>query len=220
MSTPRRSRPSTLDRTATVTTDGRAVVELSSVPPLGRFLARACRLDPNALVRLRAGAAGTVEAWVVLPFDVLAMTSVPGDFDGDRAVLAAELLRVLDGGELPVSRDRQWRGALPRGTGEIVEEIPVADIRRIGEAAAATLRAARGQGVGDRRLRDVLLDQVVVTVLDDDGDHAVRLRLVVGLLRMGLADAGVVRVRRLGGRLGLEADMGTVWSSDPGLTLL
>lgn len=185
------------------------------------FCTRARRLDPGALVRLRPGGPGRAELWTLLPFTVLANLTVPGTAEADATVRADALVAWLDGEAEPSRADQQWRGALPTDRGEVLEELPAAECRRIGEAAAATLKEARGKGVGDRRLRDALLDQVVLHVEADGGRHEVPLRLLIGLLRMGFAgqDSATVRVRRSGSRLGLEGIAGAVWGPAPGLAL-
>lgn len=185
-----------------------------------RFIARARRLDPAALVRLRPGADDTIELWTVLPFGVLACASAPGSIDGDATVRAADLETVVSDGEMPNRVDRQWRGALPADTGVVLDELSAEECHRIGESAGQTLRQARGKGVGDRRLRDVLLDHVALHISVESGEYEIRLRLVLGLLRMGFAPAGPVRIRLTAGRLGLEAVGGTVWNPAPGLTIL
>lgn len=114
-----------------------------------------------------------------------------------------------------------WRAPLPASDGRAVESVPVADLRRVDAAAAETLRARRGQGVGDRRLRDALLDHVALTVEADGASHEVPLRLVTALFRMGLhAGDGPVEVRLAGRRLGLAGSRGTAWGMDSGLRLL
>lgn len=185
------------------------------------FISRARRLDPAALVRLRPGGAGAAELWTLLPIMVLANLTVPGSVAGDTTVRAEALAAWLDGGAAPAPADHQWRGALPRDRGEVLEELPAAECHRIGAAAAATLSEARGRGVGDRRLRDALLDQVVLHVETGTTTAQVPLRLMIGLLRMGFAGTGdgAVRVRRSGGRLGLEGSAGAVWGPAPGLEL-
>ncbi|MGH8880488.1 MAG: hypothetical protein ACRD0P_24565, partial [Stackebrandtia sp.] len=81
------------------------------------------------------------------------------------------------------------------------------------------LAQARGKGVGDRRLRDVLLDHVALQVSRDETTHEIELRLVLGLLRMGFVSGVPVEVRRAAGRIGLRTDVGTVWERSKGLAL-
>ncbi|HEY1174901.1 MAG TPA: hypothetical protein VGF17_01995, partial [Phytomonospora sp.] len=121
----------------------------------------------------------------------------------------------------PSRHDGSWRTTLPTSDGEVLETLPGAEVVRLDRAAADALRSRRGQGVGDRRLRDALLDHVAVTVVGDDGEHEVPLRLIVGLLRMGLhAGTAPVTVRRAGRRIGLTGAKGSVWALEAGLRVL
>jgi hypothetical protein len=188
------------------------------------FLARLTRLDPAALVRLRPAGPGSVELWARLPWRVLATRRVPGPSIVDITVGAAELLRVLtDGdGRLPTARDADWRWPLPPGEGTAVEVLPVATVRRVGLAAAETLRAARGR-VGDRVLRDALLDHVPIQVSTEGHQVAVRQSLVQALLRMGFdgtEDGAEVAVRVLRSWVGLAVEGAAVWLQNlPSLTI-
>ncbi|MEO3748306.1 hypothetical protein [Plantactinospora sp. B5E13] len=152
---------------------------LSGRADAGAFLARVARFDPAALVRLRstgagAGAAGPAERtqlWAWLPWGVLVGRVVAGPGPGDATVSAAELLAVLgrDDATLPRRRDTDWRWPLPPSPGVVVERIAGTELRRIAEAAAGTLRTAAtegvaGRAVGQRALRDALLDHVAVVV--------------------------------------------------------
>ena len=185
------------------------------------FLGRARRLDPQALVRLRSVADGIVELWTVLPFDILAATRVPGQLEEDTTVRSGDLESALPDGPLPTPVNEMWRGALPGGDGEVLETIAASEFARLGESAAAALDAARGRGVGDRRLRDTLLDHIALQVTGDDGpSHDIKLRLVIGLLRMGFAPSGTVNVRSNVGRIGLQGAYGTVWNPSAGLSIL
>jgi hypothetical protein len=202
------------------------MAELTGVPGLadiGPFLGRLVRLDPAALVRLRSagpsGQAGTVTVWGRVPWQVLVSRTVPvperPSSTVDITVPAAELLDGLaaDPPRLPAARDAQWRWTLPGGAGRAVESVPVADLIRLGEAAAATLRSGTGR-VGQRMLRDALLEHVAIEVLADDVRVEVRQSLVQAMLRMGFVTDGVQRavtVRTLGDWVALEADAGTAW---------
>lgn len=161
---------------------GRASVPthgVAGVADAGAFLARLVRLDPTAPVRLRpAGGPGRVALWARLPWQVLVVRTVAGGpADGpaeDVTVAAAELLAELEhgGAALPTRRDAQWRWPLPSVHSRQVEALPVAELRRIADAAAGTLRTASEQGVagravGQRALRDALLDHVAVRVTPD-----------------------------------------------------
>ncbi|MEQ4301521.1 hypothetical protein ABNF97_09035 [Plantactinospora sp. B6F1] len=151
---------------------------LSGLPDAGAFLARLTRLDPGAVVRLRSGSPGGAAGgpdrtvlWARLPWDVLVGRVVAGAGPGDATVSAAELLAELGrgGAALPRRRDADWRWPVPGGPGTVVETIAGAELRRIAVAAAQTLRGAAAEGVagravGQRAVRDALLDHVAVVV--------------------------------------------------------
>lgn len=198
---------------------------LVGVSDAGAFLARLLRLDPATLVRLRATAAG-VELWAMLPWDVLVTRTVRGGGCGDVTVSAGALLTELSRGgpTLPPVRDADWRWPLPPNPGEPVERVPGSRLRRIGAAAAGTLREAaesgvRGRPVGQRALRDALLDHVAITVTTPAGPPIeVPQRLVQAVLQMGFlgaAKAGFqeapVQVRTVSGWVALAAPFGTAW---------
>ncbi|MEV6695445.1 hypothetical protein AB0M35_28660 [Micromonospora sp. NPDC051196] len=203
---------------------------IEGVADAGAFLARLVRLEPAALVRLRpAGAPGRTTLWARLPWGVLAVRTVSGPGAGDVTVAAGQLLAELTAGRprLPAPRDTQWRWPLPPATSRAVEILPGGEVRRLAEAAAGTLREAAmhgvaGRAVGQRVLRDALLDHVAVVVTpDDEPDRPVEVtqRMVQGLIRMGFlgpADGspGIDEVRvRAGGRwVGLVGPYGAVWS--------
>ncbi|TNH27273.1 hypothetical protein FHG89_18305 [Micromonospora orduensis] len=208
---------------------------LTGVVDAGAFLARLVRLDPAAPVRLRpAGAAGRVALWARLPWQVLVVRTVAGGAaDGvvdDVTVAAAELLAELERGgtRLPTRRDAQWRWPLPPARSQPVEVLPAAELRRIADAAAGALRTASEQGVagravGQRALRDALLDHVAVVVTPDGPPVPpveVSQRLVQGLVRMGFlgaagpaaaADEPAVQVRVAGRWVGLVGPYGATW---------
>jgi hypothetical protein len=195
----------------------------ASVADAGAYLARLVRLDAAALVRLRPAGAGAVELWARLPFEVLVTRRVRADLPGDATVRAADLLGALDagGGHLPPRHDAQWRWPLPPDSGRVVERLPAVELHRVGAAAASTLREAvasgvRGRAVGERVLRDALLDHVPVVVLADDGARVeVPQRLVQAVVRMGFLGpspaAGEVEVRVAGGWVGLAGAFGAGW---------
>lgn len=206
---------------------------VAGVTDAGAFLARLVRLDPVAPVRLRpAGAPGRVALWARLPWQVLVVRTVAGGpADGvaeDVTVNAGELLAELERGgtALPTRRDAQWRWPLPPTRSRQVEALPVAEVRRIADAAAGTLRTASEQGVagravGQRALRDALLDHVAVLITPDGAAAApveVPQRLVQGVVRMGFlgataADAAGndVQVRVAGRWVGLVGPHGAAW---------
>ena len=186
------------------------------------FVARVARLDAGAVVRLRPAGDDRVTLWSHLPWDVLVSRGVPGHVDGDHTVLARELLTCLDA-DLPTLRDSEWRWSIPGGPGVVVERIPGADIRRVGEAAAATLRTAAAEGVGGRAvgsrvLRDALLDHVPIVVTTAAGERVeIPQRLVQAVVRMGftMSDRAGARdfvdVRKFGPWTALACAYGSAW---------
>lgn len=187
-----------------------------SVRDAGAFLARLVRLDRSALVRLRP-ADDRVALWGHLPFDVLATRTVTGRLPEDLTVRAGELLAALPDGALPTRRDAEWRGALPptgSAAGELplIESVPADALRAIAGSAARTLEQAVGQGTGERRIRDAILDHVAIT-LSGDGhpEVAVPTRVITGLARMGFLGDDAVRFRAGRGWLRAQATYGEVW---------
>ncbi|TCB95841.1 hypothetical protein E0H26_18780 [Micromonospora zingiberis] len=203
---------------------------IEGIADAGAFLARLVRLEPAALVRLRpAGAPGRTALWARLPWAVLAVRTVAGPGAGDVTVTAGELLAELSAGRarLPAARDAQWRWPLPPTASRPVEILPGGELRRLADAAAGTLREAAthgvaGRAVGQRALRDALLDHVAVVVTPDDvPDRPVEVtqRMVQGLVRMGFlgppegsSGTDEVRVRTAGRWVGLVGPYGAVWS--------
>jgi hypothetical protein len=199
---------------------------LAGVADAGAFLARLVRFDPAAVVRLRpSGSAGRTTLWGRLPWSVLVSRTVAGPGPGDVTVAAADLLAELDrtGTTLPVRRDAQWRWPLPGLPGRPVETIPGADLRRLADAAAGTLRDAAahgvaGRAVGQRAVRDALLDHVAVVVTAETGERVeVTQRMIQGVVRMGFLGApggdepAAVQVRLTNRWVGLVAPYGAVW---------
>jgi hypothetical protein len=126
------------------------------------------------------------------------------------------LLESLDSAEprLPQRHDLAWRSSLPPGPGQILEVVPSWEFRRIARAAGDTMRAAAGSGLGERRIRDELLDHVALIVTSEHHRDEVTVRLVQGVVQMGFLGAGdstPVRIRRSGAWLGAEARFGCVW---------
>ncbi|MEV6923142.1 hypothetical protein AB0M46_01315 [Dactylosporangium sp. NPDC051485] len=192
------------------------------------FLARVARLDPGAVARLRPAGEGAVTLWSRLPWGVLVCRALPATVGGDRTVAAADLLASVDG-DLPASRDTDWRWSLPAVPGTTVERIPAADVVRVGEAAARTVRTAAVEGVGgrpvgSRMLRDALLDHVPITVTTEGGAHIpVSQRLVQAVVRMGFTEGGpedFVDVRISGPWTALACAYGSAWHRAGGVTLI
>jgi hypothetical protein len=101
-----------------------------------------------------------------------------------------------------------------------VELLPAVELRRIAAAAAKALSEAPPT-LGERRVRDALLDHIAVTIaVDDDGDHAaesvrIPVRLVLGLIRMGFVGEGPIAVRRSSAWMGLVGEYGAAWYRQP-----
>jgi len=203
---------------------------LTGVEDAGAFLARLTRLDPRALVRLRGDETlGRTTLWARLPWRVLVARTVAGAGPRDTTVAAAELLAELARGgvALPPERDREWRWALPPVGARVVERLVAADLWRVATAAAQTVRAAaaggvRGRLVGQRLLREALLDHVAIVVTPEDGAPVeVPQRLVQAIVRMGFLgsvpeadqadDDRPVHVRLAGRWVGLSAPYGIAW---------
>jgi hypothetical protein len=206
----------------------------AGVADAGAFLARLTRLDPGALVRLRPVRAGRTALWARLPWEGLVTRSVPGELSRDATVGAGDLLAELAraGTDLPARRDELWRWPLPPATAEVLERVPVGTVREIGAAAEGTVRAVArggvgGRPVGDRAVRDALLDHVAIRVTSELTAEPVEVpqRLVQAVVRMGFLGrvpaTDPVSVLRAGGGggpgpfgkywVGLAAAYGTAW---------
>jgi hypothetical protein len=196
---------------------------LTGVADAGAFLARLTRLDPAAPVRLRSTRSRTA-LWARLPWDVLVTREVAGAGPGDATVSAAELLAVLAraGEELPVRRDSLWQWPLPASGSQAVESIASAELARLASAAAGTLREVTtgglaGRAVGQRAVRDALLDHVALVVTPPSGPPVdVPQRLIQAVSRMGFlgkpdVDTGDSRVRVSGRWVGISAPYGVAW---------
>lgn len=203
-------------------------VTAASRADAGAYLARLLRFDPAALVRLRPVGPGRVELWSMVPFGVLVARRVGADIDRDVTVSAGELLRTLTDppGPEPARRDAAWRWPLPPARVPVIDEVPAAEIIRVATAASATLRAAAtqgvaGRGVGERAVRDALLDHVPIVVTGEGGIRVdVPQRLVQAVVRMGfipgidghVTDGEIlVTVRSFAGWIGLDGSYGSAW---------
>jgi hypothetical protein len=175
------------------------------------FAARAARLDPDALVLAREG-----RLWAALPIGVLAVRAAGPSAPADGVYRAGDLAA----GTAAARPAAAWRGRLPQRPWTTVETVPAADIADIDRKAAQALRERRGQGIGDRRLRDAMLDHVALRIEHEGGVDTVEVRLVAALCRMGFLGADPVRVLKAGRRVGLAGTYGAVWDRDRGLPLL
>jgi hypothetical protein len=196
---------------------------LAGVADAGAFLARLTRLDRAVPVRLRSAGEHTA-LWAPLPWGVLVTRKVAGAGPGDATVQAADLLGALAAAspELPVRRDAEWRWPLPPARSTVVEVVAAGELSRLAEAAAGTLREVTagglaGRAVGQRAVRDALLDHVALVVTRDEGEPVeVSQRLVQAVSRMGFLgpadqDGPATRVCVAGRWVGLSAPYGVAW---------
>jgi hypothetical protein len=215
------------------------VITEESRSDAGVFLSRLLRLDPRAVVRIRPQEpTGRAEMWAMLPFGVLVVRTVGAEVDDDITVEAAGLLQTLTpavtqdrSATAPQRRDQAWQWPLPPSGGRVVETLPATEIARVAAAASETLRTAAehgvgGRAVGERVVRDALLDHVAIVVTGADGERIdVPQRLVQAVVRMGFlgqpsrmtsaddATKGevLVTVRVSGQWTGLAASYGSAW---------
>ncbi len=162
---------------------------------LAAFVARAVRLDGQAVVRLRQrdAAQGVLDAWTMTPFDVLATRGVRGEIEpSDVTVSGNELLAALTvaGGERMdpgPSRDLLWRSDLPTsGTWQHVDDLPTSVVTEVTERGVEVARDNVGpQGTPPASL----LDQPVLTVSNGAFDLKVQLRCLFALSGMGFTGA-------------------------------
>jgi hypothetical protein len=193
------------------------------VADAGAFLARLTRLDHGAPVRLRSSRNRTA-LWARLPWEVLVTREVAGPGPGDATVSASDLLNTLARSDdtLPARRDAQWRWPLPPAGVTVVETVAAAELTRLASAAAGTLREITaggmgGRAVGQRAVRDALLDHVALVVTPAGGRPVeVSQRLVQAIFRMGFlgpadVDRPDTRVCTAGRWVGLSAPYGVAW---------
>jgi hypothetical protein len=200
---------------------------------LAAFVERTARLDPAAVIRLRARAGGLITAWAATGFDVLASRVVAGTLrPDDLSVGADELARGLaavdsSGYVNPgFPMDSAWRGGLPPDSGFThLDDVParlMLDLAQRGAQLAKEHGSAQGPPVS-------LLDQEVIRVSSADVSVGVPMRCVFALTAMGFlpqsseaVDAEeIVRVRALPAWLRIDARFGSVYRrrGDPALVL-
>jgi hypothetical protein len=200
---------------------------------LTAFAERATRLDPAAVIRLRARSGGLVTAWAATGFDVLASRVVAGTLrPDDLSVGADELARGLAEADSSgyvnpgFPMDSAWRGGLPPDSGFThLDDVParlMLDLAQRGAQLAKEHGGAQGPPVS-------LLDQEVIRVSSADVSVGVPMRCVFALTAMGFlpqsaeaVDADeIVRVRTLPAWLRIDARFGSVYRrrGDPALVL-
>ncbi|MGH3824208.1 MAG: hypothetical protein ACRDRA_15470 [Pseudonocardiaceae bacterium] len=188
---------------------------------LGIFVARAVRLDSQAIVRLKVGSA-RLHAWVDTPFDALVTRSMrgavrPDDLTVKGTDLLAAVVRVRAGAGNAVvdpgrARDALWRCALPpqRGWRE-VDQVPAEVLADLADQGVSLARSNPGPHGSPPA---ALLDQKVITVSGAGFDVGVPLRCLFALSGMGFvggrAAAEIVRVWATDSWLRLDARYGAV----------
>jgi hypothetical protein len=183
---------------------------------LGTFVGRVVRLDPAAVVRLRATATGRVTAWASTPFDVLATRSVLGSMEpADVTTFATALLAALSvdrGDAVDPGTGGLWQGLLPPEEGwNSVDAVPAAELEGITERGLALAR----EHAGPLGPPTSLLDQTVLTVSDGAAPAVkIALRCLFALSGMGFVGAGeadeTVRVSATSSWMRLDARYGAV----------
>lgn len=185
---------------------------------LGTFVARAVRLDGQAVVRLRAREPDAVQAWFATPFDVLATRAVAGSVaPSDVTVSGSELLAAVTvaGGERMdpgVARDLQWQSELPVvREWQLVDDLPttvVSDLAGRGIDLARDNAGPRGTPPAS------LMDQVVLSVHGHGMEIKIHMRYLFALSGMGFFDPSipedVVRVSATDSWVRLNARYGAV----------
>ncbi|MEB3368012.1 hypothetical protein [Saccharopolyspora mangrovi] len=187
---------------------------------LGAFVARAVRLDSQAVVRMR-NRPGTdrLDVWAATPFDALSTRSVAGSVEpADLTTSGNELLATLTvaGGDVMdpgAPKDLMWRSELPPATGwKRVDDLPA---RLVGEVAERGIDVAK-ENVGPKGTPPAsLLDQEVFTVQGSGLDVKVPLRCLFVLSGMGFlvnapAEEEIVRVSATDSWLRLDSRFGAV----------
>ncbi|PRX48708.1 hypothetical protein B0I33_104526 [Prauserella shujinwangii] len=185
---------------------------------LGAFIARAVRMDAQAVVRLRMRAEGILEAWVATPFDVLVTRAVAGEVTpADVTVSGGELLAALTvspGERMDPGppRDLQWHSELPPAARwRPVDELPASVVADLADRGVALAR----ENVGPHGTPPAsLMDQTVLTVTGGDLEVKVPMRCLFALSGMGFVDGSlagdVVRVTATDSWLRLDARYGAV----------
>lgn len=197
------------------------VVDPAERENLAAFVARAVRLDAQALVRLRSRGDGVVEAWTSTPFDVLATRAVHATVNpADVTVSGSELLAGLTVARADVvdpgpPRDLLWRTELPAISGwSYVDDVPSSVLAELTERGLSVARENVGpQGTPPASL----LEQPVLTVSNGDVDLKVQLRCLFALSGMGFTGTSdspaaddVVRVSATDSWLRMDARYGAV----------
>lgn len=156
----------------------------------GPLAERALSVEPDSMIRLRAGTA-TVAGYVRLPFEVLAgrtiaVTDLGVDGPLDVTVSAQDFLSWLDGGVEPTRKDAHWLSPLPPRAGwQRIELVPDAAIREVVRSGALLVQSATS-----RSGQQSLLDSIVLTAQSGGERVEVPLAPLSALTRMGFLPRG------------------------------
>ncbi|GAA2354960.1 hypothetical protein GCM10009854_36290 [Saccharopolyspora halophila] len=187
---------------------------------LGAFVARAVRLDSQALIRMRnRDGTDRMDVWATTPFDALCTRSVQGEAaPADVTASGSELLATLTvaGGETMdpgPPKDLMWQSEIPRTPGwKRVDDLPAT---LVGEVAERGIGVAK-ENVGPKGTPPAsLLDQEVFTVSGSGLEVKVPLRCLFVLSGMGFlvanpSESEIVRVSATDSWLRLDSRYGAV----------
>ncbi|AZI58310.1 hypothetical protein EH165_09330 [Nakamurella antarctica] len=161
----------------------------------GAFVARAVRMDPEVVVRMRNMAlASRIQLWATTPFDAMVTRSVGGLVEpSDVTVRGSNLLPALS-----ISRadqvdpgpvvDGLWRSQLPPLTGWVaVDQIPGSVIVELTEAGNIAAKDSISPAGGTS---SSLLDSEVLTVSGEGMKVIIPMRCLFALSGMGFAGVG------------------------------
>lgn len=203
------------------------VVDPAERENLATFVARAVRLDPAAVIRLRRRGERYVSAWAATGFEALAVRTVVAGLGVDDVTAGGDvLLSGLNGPtanghiDLGYSMDSAWRTALPPLSGfEHIDDVPARTLVELAERGVE-LATEHGSGHGPPVS---LLDQTVLTVTGGGDSVEVPMRVVFALTAMDfiphsgeradarrIAPTEIVRVRATRTWLRLDARYGSV----------
>ena len=161
---------------------------------LTAFVTRACRIDELAVIRLRRRGDGSVGAWVMSGFDVLAGRVIRADlddpdvvYDGSGMLAALRTDPSAPDVDPGFSIDSAWQaGALPPESGfGHVDDVPARTIVELSREGAHLARTQAGPSGPPASLLDQTVIEVDDTRASDTAAVAVPMRAVFALTAMG-----------------------------------